>query len=139
MARTCGCTLIHHPKRVVLTGGPGARKTAVLEMLAHEICSHVIVTKEAAGILFAAGFPRGMDPHRRAATQRSIHHVQRAIETIAAESKAAMILHDRGVVDGSGDRRAHPGGLGRACPPVRHRCDGGLHHEGRAGLVDHPG
>ena len=101
MPRACGCKLIHHPKRVVLTGGPGAGKTAVLEMLAHEICSHVIVTREAAGILFAGGFPRGSDPRRRAATQRAIYHVQLEIETIAAESNAAMILHDRGVVDGS--------------------------------------
>lgn len=101
MSYTCGCTAIHHPKRIVLTGGPGAGKTAVLEMLAHEVCPHVVITKEAAGILFSGGFPRGGDAIRRAAAQRAIYHVQCELENIAADGNPVLILFDRGVVDGA--------------------------------------
>lgn len=97
----CGCTRSHLTRRVVLTGGPGAGKTAVLEMLAHEVCPHVVISKEAAGILFAGGFPRGREPAMRRAAQRAIYHVQLELETMLAESNAALIVFDRGIVDGS--------------------------------------
>lgn len=36
---TCQCKKNHHKgKRVVITGGPGAGKTAVLEMVRHVLC-----------------------------------------------------------------------------------------------------
>lgn len=101
MAVFCSCSAIHPPKRVVLTGGPGAGKTAVLEMLAHEICEHVLIAKEAAGILFSGGFPRGGNALQHRATQRAIFHVQVELEAIAADRHAALVLFDRGVVDGS--------------------------------------
>jgi predicted ATPase len=101
MSEPCRCTAKHRTKRVVLTGGPGAGKTAVLEMLAHEICPHVVVSREAAGILFAGGFPRGPGPTMRRAAQRAIFHVQIELENMLADTNAALILFDRGVVDGS--------------------------------------
>ena len=97
----CSCTVHHHPRRIVLTGGPGAGKTAVLEMLAHEVCAHVVISKEAAGILFSGGFPRRTDPAGRRAAQRAIYHVQLELEAMLADSSAAVILFDRGIVDGS--------------------------------------
>ena len=36
----CGCTETHPPRRIVLTGGPGAGKTAVLEMMRKTLCEH---------------------------------------------------------------------------------------------------
>ncbi|HET9426665.1 MAG TPA: ATP-binding protein [Gemmatimonadaceae bacterium] len=101
MSMACGCTASHHTKRLVVTGGPGAGKTAVLELLSHEICSHVVITKEAAGILFSGGFPRAGDAIRRAAAQRAIYHVQLELEAIAATTQPGLIICDRGIVDGS--------------------------------------
>jgi len=99
--RGCSCTAKHRTRRIVLTGGPGAGKTAVLELLAHEVCAHVFISREAAGILFSGGFPRGHDAGMRRAAQRAIYHVQLEIEDMLADANAAAILFDRGVVDGS--------------------------------------
>ena len=101
MDASCPCALKHKTRRIVLTGGPGAGKTAVLEMLSHEICSHVVISKEAAGILFAGGFPRGRDGATRRAAQRAIYHVQLELESMLADENPAVILFDRGIVDGS--------------------------------------
>jgi predicted ATPase len=101
MAGVCSCSAKHRPRRIVLTGGPGAGKTAVLEMLSHGICQHVLISKEAAGILFAGGFPRGGNSAMRRAAQRAIFHVQLELETMLAGANAAVILFDRGIVDGS--------------------------------------
>lgn len=96
----CRCTRVHTRRRIVLTGGPGAGKTAVLEMLSHELCSHVVMVREAAAMLFGGGFPRSPDaPHRRAA-QRAIFAVQLELETIADIGNPALVLCDRGLVDG---------------------------------------
>ena len=40
---------------MVLTGGPGAGKTAVLEVVRRTFCEHVTVLPEAASILFMGG------------------------------------------------------------------------------------
>jgi predicted ATPase len=97
----CGCTAKHQAKRIVLTGGPGAGKTAVLEMLAHAVCPHVVISREAAGILFGGGFPRSKDAAMRRSAQRAIYHVQVVLEAMLADSNAAAILFDRGIVDGA--------------------------------------
>jgi predicted ATPase len=97
----CGCKLVHTPKRIVLTGGPGAGKTAVLELVRQHFCRHVDVLPESASILFAGGFRRGSSVAARAAAQRTIFHVQRGLEAVAeAESQAAIVLCDRGTIDG---------------------------------------
>ena len=96
----CECTISHRRRRVVLTGGPGAGKTAVLEMLRHALCEHVVMLPEAAGIVFGGGFPRASDPAHRRAAQRTIFRVQLELETLAELQNAALTLCDRGVVDG---------------------------------------
>jgi len=88
--------------RVVLTGGPGAGKTAVLEVLRRELGPQVRVLPEAASILFGGGFPRGEAPSARRAAQRAIYHVQDALEQMAVEEASPrLVLCDRGVVDGA--------------------------------------
>jgi predicted ATPase len=97
----CGCTLEHAARRIVLTGGPGAGKTAALELVRRAFCGHVHVVPEAAGILFTGGFPRGWSPEHARAAQRAIYHVQRELETIALIDRPALVLCDRGTVDGA--------------------------------------
>ena len=99
MSRCC-CSQTHQVRRVVLTGGPGAGKTAVLELLRHSLCRHVRVLPEAAGIVFGGGFPRHDDPQCLQAAQLAIYHVQRALELTADAHDAAIALCDRGTVDG---------------------------------------
>jgi predicted ATPase len=97
----CACTVRHETRRVVLTGGPGAGKTAILEFMRLAFCRHVIILPEAAGILFGGGFPRDGSPIRRMAAQRAIFHVQRQLEESTAEDNAAIVVCDRGTPDGS--------------------------------------
>lgn len=98
----CGCTRSEHsPKLVVVTGGPGAGKTAVLELARQAFCEHVMVLPEAASIVFGGGFPRRDDPPARRAAQRTIFHVQRQLEALVLEERrAAVALCDRGTLDG---------------------------------------
>jgi len=95
----CGCDFVHRPRRVVLTGGPGAGKTAVLEVLRRAMCKHVHVLPEAAGIVFGGGFPRGTTPALRRPAQRAIYHVQRELEATTVDVNAAIVVCDRGTVD----------------------------------------
>jgi predicted ATPase len=98
----CHCTQPHTRKRIVLTGGPGAGKTAVLELARQYFCKHVLVLPEAAGILFAGGFPRSDIDFERAAAQRAIFRVQRELEQIGDQrDELAVVLCDRGTVDGA--------------------------------------
>jgi hypothetical protein len=68
----CECSDVHKRRRVVLSGGPGAGKTALLELIRQSFCSHVKVLPEAASIVFGGGFPREDDPLCRRAAQRAI-------------------------------------------------------------------
>ena len=97
---SCDCTEHHRPKRIVLTGGPGAGKTAVLELIGHFFCHHVKVLPESAGIVFGGGFPRDKRPELLRAAQRAIFYVQRELEAVASVDEPAIILCDRGTVDG---------------------------------------
>lgn len=99
----CCCELPSHaPKLVAVTGGPGAGKTAILEMAGRSFCRHVAILPEAAGIVFGGGFPRVDTPRARRGAQRVIYHVQAQIEEmLAGEAEVAIGLCDRGTVDGA--------------------------------------
>jgi len=96
----CECSEIHERRRVVLTGGPGAGKTALLELIRQSFCSHVKVLPEAAGVVFGGGFPREDDPACRRAAQRAIFYIQRELEAAGDSHNPAIVLCDRGTVDG---------------------------------------
>lgn len=97
----CSCTARHDTLRIVLTGGPGGGKTAVLEFMRLAFCRHVVILPEAAGLLFRGGFPRDRAPARLRAAQRAIFHVQRQLEASTEEDNAAIVVCDRGTPDGS--------------------------------------
>ena len=98
----CHCTSTHARKRIVLTGGPGAGKTAVLELARQLLCRHVHILPEAAGILFGGRFPRGIERFELQAAQRAIYHVQRELEYMADNLPGlAVVVCDRGTVDGA--------------------------------------
>lgn len=96
----CECGGVHERRRIVLTGGPGAGKTALMELIRQSFCSHVKVLPEAAGVVFGGGFPREDDPGCRRAAQRAIFYVQRELEIIGDSHNPAIVLCDRGTVDG---------------------------------------
>ncbi|HKY19892.1 MAG TPA: ATP-binding protein [Vicinamibacterales bacterium] len=91
----------HKRKTIVLTGGPGAGKTAVLELVRQEFCAHVHVLPEAAGIVFGGGFPRTGSLEWRRSAQRAIFFIQRELESTGHAENAAVVLCDRGTVDGA--------------------------------------
>lgn len=101
-SQPCGCAHASFGTRLVaVTGGPGAGKTAVLEMALRTFCAHVGVLPEAASVVFGGGFPRHDNKLARCAAQRAIYHVQRQIETlVVGEGQVAVGLCDRGTVDG---------------------------------------
>lgn len=96
----CECATVHDRRRVVLTGGPGAGKTAVLELIRQSFCEHVKVLAEAAGVVFGGGFPREDDPGCTRAAQRAIFYVQRELENAGDSHHPAIVLCDRGTLDG---------------------------------------
>ncbi len=99
----CACGEPSHgpPSRIAITGGPGAGKTAVLEMARRMLCRHVAILPEAASVIFSGGFPRHTTVPARCAAQRAIFHVQHQLERLVLEEgEAGVILCDRGTLDG---------------------------------------
>ena len=97
----CHCETAHPRRRIVVTGGPGAGKTAILELARKYFCRHVHVLPESASLLFGGGFPRSQTSAGRMAAQRAIFYVQRELErTIDDEPEPAITLCDRGTLDG---------------------------------------
>jgi predicted ATPase len=87
-------------KRIVVTGGPGAGKTASLEMARRILCDHVGFARESASIVFGGGFPREQREHAECAAQRAIFHVQRELESLFEDrTDLDLVLCDRGTVD----------------------------------------
>jgi hypothetical protein len=106
----CACAFeAHAPKLVVLTGGPGAGKSAVLEIVRKTLCRHVAVLPESATVLFGGGFPRHTTETGLRHAQRAIFHVQREMELLHVEEQSvAIALCDRGTLDGAA---YWPGGI----------------------------
>lgn len=100
--RSCPCPKPEpSQKLVVLTGGPGAGKTAVLEVLRKTLCESVAVLPEAASILFSGGFWRLDSDEAVQSTQRAIYHVQNELQNIFFKSTQwGLGLCDRGTLDG---------------------------------------
>lgn len=97
----CGDPGMKDAPLIVITGGPGAGKTAVLELARKHLCEKISVLPEAASIIFSGGFWRHDSVVGRKAAQRAIFHVQRESERLALEEgESAIILCDRGTVDG---------------------------------------
>ena len=64
-------------------------------------CRHVHALPESAGIVFGGRFPRDGRVEVRQAAQRAIFHVQRELEATEDSDNAAVVLCDRGTVDGA--------------------------------------
>lgn len=102
-SKKCRCGNVHENTQLIaVTGGPGAGKTAVLQMAQRSFCRHVAFLPEAASVIFGGGFPRHSTYSGRCAAQRAIFYVQREAERLALEEgRFAAAFCDRGTVDGS--------------------------------------
>lgn len=100
--RRCSCKMkSHQTGLIVVTGGPGAGKTAILEMAKKAFCHHIAVLPEAASIIFGGGFWRLNTMPAKMAAQRAIFHVQREMEELVlSDNQWALGLCDRGALDG---------------------------------------
>lgn len=98
----CACAESSHAcGLVVLTGGPGAGKTAVLEVVRRAFCKHIVVLPETATILFGGGFPRHDNDAGRRAAQDAIFHVQRALETMVRDEHLRRTRKAKALVYGT--------------------------------------
>ncbi len=87
---------------IVLTGGPGAGKTAVMEAARQIFPKGTSILPEAASIVYSGGFPRFPNPISIRAAQRAIARVQEELERYVLEEGSSIIgICDRGIVDGA--------------------------------------
>jgi predicted ATPase len=85
-----------------LTGGPGAGKTAILELAKRQFSGQFAIIPESASVVFGGGFWRHHSLPGRKAAQRAIYYVQREFETLLEEEGLVQLaLCDRGTVDGA--------------------------------------
>lgn len=85
---------------IVLTGGPSAGKTSLVEILMKECWDQLVMVPEAATLLFGAGFPRRGEVEQIKCQQRAIYYVQRELERSALlEAKGRSLICDRGSLD----------------------------------------
>ena len=82
---------------IQIAGGPGAGKTAVLELAKRDLGRHVQILPEAASIVFGGGFPRLKDDVARRSAQRAIYHVQNELEVIGTLGGVELALSEAGV------------------------------------------
>ena len=103
-------------KRIVLTGGPSAGKTTLLNWLGHHFENKIHLAPEAATILFSNGHPRPNSFEEALFTQRKIFKIQRDLELIALERSNPFqpepLFCDRGSLDGGA---YWPGSLDHFC------------------------
>lgn len=87
---------------IVLTGGPGAGKTAVLEAAQQIFGNRLAFLPESASIVYFGGFPRLGTPSCIRAAQLAIFRVQEQLEALAIEEGSySVALCDRGICDGA--------------------------------------
>jgi thymidylate kinase len=87
--------------KIVLTGGPSAGKTTVLQIIEREFKDKVTTVPESASILFKGGLQRGSTEIDLIHQQRTIYFVQAELEALAKEKHPdKIILCDRGSLDG---------------------------------------
>ena len=90
------------PLKIVLTGGPGAGKTAVLELCRTEFTDRIVIVPEAATLLYGGGFPRYANHNGVKCAQESIYFIQKKLEEMQAlHFPKASLLCDRGTLDGA--------------------------------------
>lgn len=101
--KTCPCNKsVSQTQFLVVTGGPGAGKTAVLELVRKVLCEHIAILPEAASILFGGGFWRLNSASARKSAQKTIYCIQSEMQNLVAnEQKWALGLCDRGTLDGA--------------------------------------
>lgn len=88
-------------KFIVITGGPGAGKTAFLELVRKISCEHIAFVPEAASLIFQGGFWRLPSDSAKKSAQRAIYHVQNEMEMLVrGENRWNIGLCDRGTLDG---------------------------------------
>ena len=89
-------------KKIVLTGGPGAGKTAVLEIIQRQFAKELSTIPESASILYGGGFPRAASREERRWVQKAIYHTQDCAEHLALlrSRGARAVICDRGTLDG---------------------------------------
>lgn len=87
---------------IVLTGGPCAGKSTVVQLIERAFPGSVVSVPEAASLLFSGGFPRFEQPGAREAVQSAIFHTQKALEAAyRAEFPRRTLILDRATVDGA--------------------------------------
>ena len=97
-------TLDKGPRRIVLTGGPGAGKSVVAAAVASAEPDRFALVPEAATQVYAILRTHwtALDDLGRRDVQRRIYRLQRAQEDrLAAENPEKVLLLDRGTVDGA--------------------------------------
>lgn len=96
-------------RKIVLTGGPCAGKSTILQALREEFGDRVVLVPEAATILLAGGFPvPGRDlewsGEWQAAFQPAVLALQSALErshALLAGEREGVLVCDRGILDGA--------------------------------------
>lgn len=88
--------------KIVITGGPSAGKTSVIEILHRTTPESTVAVPEAASILFRGGFPRQNEEAHLICQQKAIYYVQKQLEEIGKIESAGnkAIICDRGSLDG---------------------------------------
>jgi predicted ATPase len=88
-------------QKIVLTGGPSAGKTTLLQALAKGFFDKIATVPETATILYKGGFHRNEDEGSKYFIQRAIYFVQKESEDLVCyQNPKKHIICDRGTLDG---------------------------------------
>ena len=88
-------------KLIAITGGPGAGKTTVLNIIKKSVCEHIAILPEAATVVYSGGFWRLDSPSAKIAAQNAIFCIQSQMESLVKnEGKWTSALCDRATLDG---------------------------------------